>query len=159
MLSVSNWFLLWWFVLASGESSTIKLPCICRYGTCTTPKLHGTSFYVPWFTFVNNSNCWSLSRPNFLQEKHEANHQPKLHGGLVIKTNANQRYATNVVTSFIFREIASKHKLPVQVSSVNNFISLFFLCDWNWNWLLRQRESLLYFSICSILNYQKLGIV
>jgi aspartyl aminopeptidase len=51
-----------------------------------------------------------------LQDRHEENHQPKLHGGLVIKQNANQRYATNAVTSFIFREIASKHNLPVQVS-------------------------------------------
>lgn len=50
------------------------------------------------------------------QDKHEENHQPKLHGGLVIKTNANQRYATNSVTSFLFREIADKHNLPIQVS-------------------------------------------
>lgn len=50
------------------------------------------------------------------QDKHEDNHQPKLHGGLVIKHNANQRYATNAVTSFIFREIAERHNLPVQVS-------------------------------------------
>ena len=50
------------------------------------------------------------------QDKHEENHQPKLHGGLVIKHNANQRYATNAVTAFIFREIAEKHQLPIQVS-------------------------------------------
>ena len=49
------------------------------------------------------------------QDKHEENHQPKLHGGLVIKHNANQRYATNAVTAFLFREIAAKHNLPVQV--------------------------------------------
>ena len=45
------------------------------------------------------------------------NHQPKLHGGLVIKHNANQRYATNAVTAFIFREIAERHQLPIQVST------------------------------------------
>ncbi|XP_031104436.1 probable aspartyl aminopeptidase [Ipomoea triloba] len=53
--------------------------------------------------------------PNYM-DKHEDNHQPKIHGGLVIKHNANQRYATNAVTSFIFREIAAKHNIPVQVS-------------------------------------------
>ncbi|CAI0446367.1 unnamed protein product [Linum tenue] len=54
------------------------------------------------------------------EDKHEEYHQPKLHGGLVIKHNANQRYATNAVTSFIFREIASKHNLPVQDFVVRN---------------------------------------
>lgn len=57
--------------------------------------------------------------PNYM-DKHEENHQPKLHGGLVIKHNANQRYATNAVTSFIFREIAAKHDLPVQDFVVRN---------------------------------------
>ncbi|XP_062169457.1 probable aspartyl aminopeptidase isoform X2 [Alnus glutinosa] len=57
--------------------------------------------------------------PNYM-DKHEDNHQPKLHGGLVIKHNANQRYATNAVTSFIFREIATKHNLPVQDFVVRN---------------------------------------
>lgn len=57
--------------------------------------------------------------PNYM-DKHEDNHQPKIHGGLVIKHNANQRYATNAVTSFIFREIAAKHTLPVQDFVVRN---------------------------------------
>ncbi|KAH8492883.1 hypothetical protein H0E87_022217 [Populus deltoides] len=57
--------------------------------------------------------------PNYM-DKHEDNHQPKLHGGLVIKHNANQRYATNAVTSFLFREIATKHNLPTQDFVVRN---------------------------------------
>ncbi|KAK7265577.1 hypothetical protein RJT34_33198 [Clitoria ternatea] len=57
--------------------------------------------------------------PNYM-DKHEENHQPKLHSGLIIKHNANQRYATNAVTSFIFREIASKHNLPIQDFVVRN---------------------------------------
>lgn len=66
------------------------------------------------------SSVLIMSMFSLFQDKHEENHQPKLHGGLVIKTNANQRYATNAVTSFIFREIADKHNLPIQVSVLEN---------------------------------------
>lgn len=69
-----------------------------------------------FYTTFNNSFVFLFS----FQDKHEENHQPKLHGGLVIKHNANQRYATNAVTSIIFREIAHLHNLPVQVSSFCN---------------------------------------
>lgn len=66
--------------------------------------------------FGSHKALVSYDKPQIVhQDKHEENHQPKMHGGLVIKYNANQRYATNAVTSFIFREIANKHQLPVQV--------------------------------------------
>lgn len=51
----------------------------------------------------------------YIQDKHEECHQPKMHKGLVIKQNANQRYATNAITSFKFREIAKMRGLPTQV--------------------------------------------
>lgn len=52
--------------------------------------------------------------PNFL-EKYEEHHRPELQKGLVIKHNANQRYATSSVTAFLFKEVAEIHKIPVQV--------------------------------------------
>ena len=51
--------------------------------------------------------------PNY-QSKHETNHQPKMNAGTVIKTNQNQRYATNGVTGFIVRELARRAKVPIQ---------------------------------------------
>ncbi|KAK6136015.1 hypothetical protein DH2020_030225 [Rehmannia glutinosa] len=51
--------------------------------------------------------------PNFA-DKHEENHRPVLQKGLVIKHNANQRYATSGVTSFLFKEVAKIHNLPIQ---------------------------------------------
>lgn len=52
--------------------------------------------------------------PNF-SDKHDAKHGPLLNAGAVIKTNANQRYATNDITSAMFKEFA--HQVDVKVQS------------------------------------------
>ncbi|KDO42028.1 hypothetical protein CISIN_1g009941mg [Citrus sinensis] len=57
--------------------------------------------------------------PNF-SEKHEEHHRPEMQKGLVIKHNANQRYATSGVTAFLFKEIAKLHNLPTQEFVVRN---------------------------------------
>ena len=38
--------------------------------------------------------------------KHEKNHGPKLNNGITIKTNRNQRYATNGISGYIVRELS-----------------------------------------------------
>ncbi|XVE99065.1 hypothetical protein REPUB_Repub03eG0164800 [Reevesia pubescens] len=53
--------------------------------------------------------------PNFM-DKHEEHHRPEMHKGLVIKHNANQRYATSGVTAILFKEVAKIHNLPTQVT-------------------------------------------
>ncbi|KAF3436845.1 hypothetical protein FNV43_RR19598 [Rhamnella rubrinervis] len=70
-------------------------------------------------SFLVSADMAHALHPNYM-DKHEENHQPKLHGGLVIKHNANQRYATNAITSFIFKEIAKNHELPTQDFVVRN---------------------------------------
>ncbi|XP_020580798.1 probable aspartyl aminopeptidase [Phalaenopsis equestris] len=57
--------------------------------------------------------------PNFL-DKYEEHHRPELQKGLVIKHNANQRYATSSVTAFLFKEVAKIYKIPVQEFVVRN---------------------------------------
>ncbi|XVE90869.1 hypothetical protein DITRI_Ditri20bG0110700 [Diplodiscus trichospermus] len=57
--------------------------------------------------------------PNFM-DKHEEHHRPEMHKGLVIKHNANQRYATSGVTAFLFKEVAKIHNLPTQDFVVRN---------------------------------------
>lgn len=57
--------------------------------------------------------------PNFM-DKHEELHRPELQKGLVIKHNANQRYATNGITSFLFKEVGKIHNLPTQEFAVRN---------------------------------------
>ncbi|KAK1288062.1 putative aspartyl aminopeptidase [Acorus calamus] len=57
--------------------------------------------------------------PNF-SDKHEEHHRPELLKGVVIKHNANQRYATSGVTAFLFKEVANIHNLPIQEFVVRN---------------------------------------
>ncbi|KAG5152509.1 hypothetical protein JHK84_028981 [Glycine max] len=57
--------------------------------------------------------------PNFM-DKHEELHRPKLQRVLVIKHNANQRYATSGITPFLFKEAGKIHNLPTQEFAVRN---------------------------------------
>lgn len=57
--------------------------------------------------------------PNY-SEKHEEQMRPALHKGVVIKFNANQRYATTAVTTTIVREIARLANVPLQDFAVRN---------------------------------------
>ncbi|MDX1572711.1 MAG: M18 family aminopeptidase [Methylophaga sp.] len=51
--------------------------------------------------------------PNYA-DRHDASHGPLLNQGPVIKTNANQRYATNSETSARFRQICQLADVPLQ---------------------------------------------
>jgi aspartyl aminopeptidase len=51
--------------------------------------------------------------PNYL-DRHEANHRPVLNGGPVIKSNAQQRYATCARTAALFQELCRRAEVPVQ---------------------------------------------
>lgn len=57
--------------------------------------------------------------PNY-SEKHEEQHRPALHKGVVVKTNANQRYATTTITRSIIREIGRIAEVPLQDVVVRN---------------------------------------
>ena len=57
--------------------------------------------------------------PNYA-EKHQAAHAPKLNMGTVIKTNDNQRYATNGDSGFVVRELARRAGIGVQEFMVKN---------------------------------------
>jgi len=52
--------------------------------------------------------------------RHECKHKPNLNEGLAIKHNANQRYATNMLTVFHVRQVSERYKLPIQEFVVKN---------------------------------------
>ncbi|KAL7539489.1 hypothetical protein ACHAXR_009939 [Thalassiosira sp. AJA248-18] len=71
-------------------------------------------------SFVLSVDQAHAVHPNYAA-KHEKNHGPKMNGGMVIKRNANQRYATNGITGLIVRELARRAGLPpVQEFVVRN---------------------------------------
>lgn len=105
---------------AQGAGSPVMFDALAR----VTSSLSGSDSKVPLEKAIQRSFLVSADmahclHPNYM-DKHEPNHQPQMHKGLVIKFNANQRYATNAVTSFIFREIGKKNKLPTQEFVVRN---------------------------------------
>lgn len=51
--------------------------------------------------------------PNY-SDRHDSNHAPRLNGGPVIKTNANQRYATTSETSAVFQQVCAEEGVSVQ---------------------------------------------
>jgi aspartyl aminopeptidase len=57
--------------------------------------------------------------PNY-KSKHEELHRPKMNGGIIIKTNAKQRYASDAVTSFIVKQLVERKGGKVQEFEVRN---------------------------------------
>jgi len=51
--------------------------------------------------------------PNYAS-RHEPRHKPQLNGGPVIKTNAQQRYATTATTAAMFADLCRAEDVPVQ---------------------------------------------
>lgn len=58
-------------------------------------------------SYIVSADMAHALHPNY-DAKHDPGLAPKMHGGLVIKHNVNQRYATNAVTAHIFRECARR---------------------------------------------------
>jgi len=57
--------------------------------------------------------------PNYTS-KHEDNHRPHMNGGIIIKTNAKQRYASDAVGTFLVKKLLEKKGGNVQEFEVRN---------------------------------------
>jgi len=70
-------------------------------------------------SFVLSVDQAHAIHPNYAS-KHEAQHAPKLNGGVVVKSNCNQRYSTNGFTGFVARELGRMADIPIQEFVVRN---------------------------------------
>ncbi|KJH53012.1 putative aspartyl aminopeptidase [Dictyocaulus viviparus] len=59
------------------------------------------------------------SHPNYAK-KHEDNHRPRFHEGVVVKINVSQRYATTSTTHALLKQVAAEAKVPLQKYVVRN---------------------------------------
>ncbi len=79
-----------------------------------------------FFVMLNRSTCISVDlahalHPNYT-DKHDAKHQPILGEGIVLKSNAQQRYATSAKSSLPIQKMAALKQLPLQYFASRNDI-------------------------------------
>lgn len=70
-------------------------------------------------SFLISADMSHAVHPNYVA-KYEENHQPKMNGGIVLKTNAKQRYATDAVGAFLVKKLVEKKGGKVQDFEVRN---------------------------------------
>lgn len=94
-------------------------------------SLSAAQFYKN--SFLISSDQGHALHPNY-ESKYQESHAPLINGGVIIKTNANQRYTSNAHTTFLVRLLAERasqdtsslHKgelLPLQEFEVRNDVS------------------------------------
>jgi aspartyl aminopeptidase len=109
---------------AQGAGSPVMVEAVRRISSALTDHPHALDPDV-FSSTIRRSLVFSVDmahaiHPNY-SSKHEKNHSPKMNAGVVMKTNQNQRYATNGVTGFIVRELTRKANItPVQEFVVRN---------------------------------------
>lgn len=70
-------------------------------------------------SFLISSDMGHGIHPNY-RNKYQENHRPQLNGGVVIKTNAKQRYTTDAIGSFLIKRLVAKRGGKVQEFEVRN---------------------------------------
>ncbi|RNA11854.1 aspartyl aminopeptidase isoform X2 [Brachionus plicatilis] len=118
------------------NESIVRMACIYDHEEIGSESAQGaaSSFTEHVMRRLNDSQSFELAvarsfmisadqahaiHPNY-SELHEENHRPSINGGIVLKYNGNQRYATNSVSASILRESARMANVKVQDFMVKN---------------------------------------
>jgi aspartyl aminopeptidase len=70
-------------------------------------------------SYLISADMGHAIHPNY-ESRYETNNHPRINQGVVIKTNANQRYTSNAQTTFLLRRIAQRGGVPVQEFEIRN---------------------------------------
>lgn len=70
-------------------------------------------------SFLISADMGHALHPNY-EGRYEANNAPRMGNGVVIKTNANQRYTSNAQTTFLLRRVAERAGVPLQEFEIRN---------------------------------------
>jgi aspartyl aminopeptidase len=101
-------------VSTSGAESSLIPSLLQRLSP--TPALHSRSVAQ---SFLVSADMGHAIHPNYTS-KHEDNHKPVMNGGIVIKTNAKQRYASDAIGSFMVKKLVERKGGRVQEYEVRN---------------------------------------
>jgi aspartyl aminopeptidase len=70
-------------------------------------------------SFLISADMGHAVHPNYTA-KHEDNHKPMMNGGIVLKTNAKQKYTTDAIGSFVVKKLVDRKGGRVQNYEVRN---------------------------------------
>ena len=89
---------------------------------CITESISVSDAHL--YRLLENSFALSVDmahaiHPNFLS-KHESNHAPVLGNGIVLKTNANKRYASDLLSNACLKKLCIENKIPFQTFITRN---------------------------------------
>ncbi|CEL63718.1 hypothetical protein RSOLAG1IB_05479 [Rhizoctonia solani AG-1 IB] len=101
-------------VSTSGAESSL-LPTLF-HRLSPTPAAHAQSISQ---SFLVSADMGHAIHPSYM-DSHEQVHRPEINGGLVVKTNAKQRYATDAVGTFLIRKLVEKRGGRIQEFEVRN---------------------------------------
>ncbi|KAJ7095282.1 aspartyl aminopeptidase [Mycena belliarum] len=104
-------------VSTSGAESSLLPSLINRLSPSASANARSISK-----SFLVSADMGHALHPNFTS-KHEDNHKPSMNGGVVIKTNAKQRYTSDAVTSFMVKQLIERKGGRVQEYEVRNDMS------------------------------------
>jgi len=103
-----------------GADSNMLCEITERLFTTLTPNCTKEDYYRSIRkSFLVSADMAHSIHPNYA-EKHQSLHAPRMQAGIVLKTNANQRYTTDTIGASLVREIASKVNVPIQDFMVKN---------------------------------------